>query len=463
MLRASVAISALVLAGGLGAQSAQNLFIKYDGNVEYTARGRNGSQVGFVSQGYAHGFTANLKTLTYIRYWIQDQNAMTQEPWNAGFTSLDAAADPDYGNVKVYASNQSLPILSGIRAFQINHSLLTNPQTPPVDLAQWHHTWEFTKTTNWTADGLGVWISWGASYRNTRLCNTAPHREIPRIDGQLGVESPERFGWSSVAGQTRPGLYNDCSWVLRLHFAEPVLNGGSDNITYNAACPNPNPGYASIDPDFADNAFSTPGRFDDYQWTVEAGPQYSNGIGVMFMSETVIPGGGINIPGFGQLHLNLGDPLFGIGPFLFPPLDANGRAVIPFKLGATNGPLRPIAASFASWSAQALVIGRGQPNRLSNLFTFRPKLTPVPFTAARAVKGTPAVIPKTIQQLSIYLRNDGRGEVVIQPKRSSVNIGPPATVAERTAVRIVLPAAATTVEVSSQKTTAAEFVYAYNR
>lgn len=464
-MRASLAVSAAAFfSTALAAQNAMNEYLKYDANVEYTSRGHNGGNPGFVSQAFAYGFTANLRTLTRIRYWIQDQNAQTQERWNVGFTTVDAAGEPDYPKSVMYATNLVNPPNTGIRAWQITHTP-TTPLKAPATTEQWHHVLQILQPATIWADGLGTWVSWGGNYYNTMLCNNQSggwrHREIPRLEGNPPLPLQEEFGWSARIGRN-PGIYNDCSWALRLFFEEPVLNGAADNVTYNVSCLNPNPGYMSLDPDFADNGASTPGRFDDFAWNVAAGPRYAGGVAVMFFSQVVLPGGGVNLPGLGQLHIDPVDPLM-LGPLVFPGLDANGTASFPLKFGPPNGGLRNLAATFPSWSAQAVVIKSGAPTQLTNLYTFRALLEPKGFTAATAVKGTPASIPHTPSQTTIFIRNDGRGVLTVQPMRGSQKIGPAFTVRDRSASRLPAHPAASTIEVSSNFTTPTKFVWAYNR
>ncbi|MCA8970285.1 MAG: hypothetical protein KDC95_10890, partial [Planctomycetes bacterium] len=254
-------------------------------------------------------------------------------------------------------------------------------------------------------------------------------------------------------------------------WAELVLNGGAMNTTYGGwngalgtigcVTTDPNLGYAALDPDFADIGLGNPARNDDYTWMVQGGVANANNFAVLFFSQTVFPNGGVPT-GFGQLHIDLADPVFNaVGPLVMPVLDAGGNSTLPLTFGPGNSTLRPAISDFPNWSAQALVFGTTAPT-LTNLFSFRTKLAPTGFTAATVDATTPVKLPKTVSNLNIVVRNDGRGMITVKQTRGSSVFGT-ANVAERTAVRITLNPAASDVEISTTNTNQVNFVHAFNK
>jgi hypothetical protein len=449
---------------GVHAQLPQNVYFKFDSTTEFTSRGAIGNSPGRLSQALSPGHVAGQTRFTYSQYSIQDQDSATQEAWDLGFCGLDAAGDPAYATATFYVRNLRQPVGTGVRAWTINHSL-TAPFTLAASREQWHHVWNFQQAANWVTDGLGVHMSQGGTWGTppTLLCQNASHREIPRTDGTPQFQIIEDQAWSSGANAGKP-VIQDCSWVLYLGFADPVLNGGFENAVYNSPCPNPSFGYGSLDPDFADNGSGTPPRYDNPHWLVNGGSNYAGGAAVLLMSMAVLPGGGVPVPPYGQLFLDLVDPLAALGPVVMPPMHpSRGYAEMTFNMGTAANPVRKIAASLPSWSTQAVVIAQNQPTRLTNVFTMRPIMLPQGFTAASAVQGTPVVVPKTPQNTTFAIRNDGRGELTVQQKINQTNVGPAVSIAERAMVRLSLLVAPNSIEVSSAKTTATGFVWAFDR
>lgn len=452
------------------AQVVRNAFHKWDFTTEFTSRGGNGSSAGHVSQGFANGFAAGLETLTSVRYVIQDQDLSTVEPWDVGTTGLDTRGEPDYAKLRAYASNLRLSPGSGIGAFFITHTPLgANPHKVGANNEQWHHVWKFVQGANWTTDGLSTHMSEAAPWQNTVLCATNPngtpgHRELPRTDGSPPGQINEELAWTNQAGNSRPGFL-DRAWRLELWFSEITLNGAAWNAQYNKTpCPDPNFGYMSLDPDFADIGQGSPARLDGYQLQVNAGPAFAGGAGVLFWSGAALPAGGVPTP-FGRLYIDITDPLFAVGPIPMPPLDSLGTANFDGlkNLGAANGVVRQVMSSFPHLSWQGAVINKSAEIRLTSIFSFRPLSLPTGWTAAQAAAGSAVSLTKTISQVNIVVRNDGRGMLSVQAKRGSTNIGPAVAVAERTAVRVVLSAAANAVEISSQKSTPTRFIWAWNK
>ncbi|MAE77633.1 MAG: hypothetical protein CMJ85_12285 [Planctomycetes bacterium] len=417
----------------------------WDRTTEYTSRGANLGSAGFVSQGFAFGFTGGLRTLTGVRYTVQDEDAATRERLTVGFAGLDAAGRPDYANVNAYAANFLTPGGSGQRAWIVTHTTLRqNPIKLPVTCEQRHHVWQF-QAASWPSDGASVWMSEGATFNSTLLCwQNSEHREIPRTDGLLG-QIDEELGWTSVPSSA--SIPANRSWELVLSFAEPTLQGGAVNAVYNApGCPNPNQGYAAIDPDFSNIGGGTLARHDDYEWTVM---DPTGQVALLYWSTSVLAGG-FPTP-FGQFFLDLTDPLMQTGPV---PMSAfsGGKARMRFNLGPANSPVRVIASEFGAWSAQALIVQPGPKLQLTNLWTMRTKLVPTGWQAGKARQGVPARLSKGAGVRLLILRNDGRGTLTVQAKSGSTNVGPPTTVCERAPARILVPAQANAVEVSSNKT-----------
>jgi hypothetical protein len=304
--------------------------------------------------------------------------------------------------------------------------------------------------------------TWGTP--PTLLCqnnpnNTPGHRELPRIEGTTQII--EDLAWSSQPSSQRPAI-QDRTWRLRLGFNEIALIPGIDNMAYNnSPCPNPSWGLGAVDPDFYDSGVGTPPRYDDYVWMVNAGATYAGGVAVLLVSQTTFPGNGIPTP-YGQLYIDITDMLFGIGPIVMPPLNATGSSTFTLNLGAGPNPIRNIFKDFASWSTQALVTPLPTPSwKLSSLSTMRPTLAPPGYTAASAVSGTPASIPRTASTTKFSVRNDGRGELTVQFFIGSAPVPGTFKISERTMVRLSPPVAVNRIEVTSTKTTATNFVWAH--
>lgn len=434
----------IALAVFCGSSSAQvlnrNQYHRWDKTTDFTSRGANGSSPGFVGQAFKPGFVGGLRRVTWIQYTVQDQDTSTQEPWHVGYAGVDAAGQPDWANLKTYLTNLTMPISTGIRAMTFTHTLAT-PVQVPASCEAWIHSWQFTKQTNWTTDGLGVHMSFQTRTPNNSpslLCQTSPYlskRESPR-----GMTTPnevnERMGWSASSGSTNQPQTMSRAWKLIQAFDELVLSGAQDNTTYNnSPCPNPNEGYAGLDPEFADEAGGTPSRYDDFSWIFRTGTSYGGGFGVVLSSLTVQPvAGGVPTP-FGPLYLDLLDPLFAFGPLGAVRLDAAGGGTVSMKLGPGTSPLRPIVGQLPTWSAQGVVLDSNGGNpRLTNVHTFRAATAPTGFTAAKVAKGGEVKVPRSAGE-TLYLRNDGYGTVTVQFKVRGVNVGPSADVCEFAAVR----------------------------
>jgi hypothetical protein len=300
------------------------------------------------------------------------------------------------------------------------------------------------------------------------LCQTTPYRS--KRESPRGMTTPqevnERLGWSAQSGAPTKPVTMNRSWLLRTSFNELVLSGAQDNLTYNnSPCPNPNEGYAGLDPEFNDEANGTPVRFDNYVWLVRAGTGYSSGAAVLLSSLAALPGGnGVPTP-FGSLFLNPADPLFAVGAMGVAQLNGAGQGQVPLNLGPSNSPLRPIVATLPTWTAQAVVIdSTGGNTKLTNVFTFRPATAPKGFTATQVTKGAEVKVPRALGDTSIFIRNDGYGEVTVQFKLNTGQVvGPPATVCEFTAVRY-LPASPVpgNFHITSNKTNPTDILYRKN-
>lgn len=443
--------------GCLLAQNGNQMQI-WDQTVEFVSRGANASNPGHVSQGFQYGFQANLRTIRLVSYGVQEQNLATQEPWDVGTCGLDTRGLPDYANLRPYATDLRLPISSGVGAFQIVHNPLRSSPHKLTEnpCEQWHHVWKFKVTTNWTTDGLSVAMSDADPWMNTRLCgrnanNTTGHREISRIDAYSGSAQQIRqeLDFSNVASNPDPNDLNR-TWRLQLWFDEVVLQGMSANTIYNGTpCPNPNPGYAAIDPNLNDLNGQSPARFDNPTFELRAGQKFANGVAILFTATTVFPGGGIATP-YGQLHLNLADPLFAAGPILMPPLSSTGVSQITLDLGSGTSPLRSLAAELGCWHAQAVAVSTKAEIELSSLWTMRTKLLTTGFTRATAYKGNPHRVSRNAVPGLLLVRNDGRGQLVVQGKDSAGNNrGAAVTVCERSCVQLPLIVGVATVEFAS--------------
>lgn len=468
-MRARLAILAIAATtSGVLAQASNpvNNFWRWDRSTEFTSRGANGGNIGFVSQGFSHGHSANLDTLTQTNFVMQDQNPSTRESYDVGTTELDGAGRPDYANMRAYATNLMLPASTNTSpgAWLITVTGLT-AQPHKLNLKshdQWHHVWKFNQAAQWTTDGISVHMSQAAAYQNSLLCVGQSHREIPRTEGTAQIV--ENLGWSAVANSNTPRAINR-TWRLRTSWAEFPLNGGAVNSTYGGYYGNvgtigcnttdANVGYAALDPDFADVGAGSPARNDDYSWILEAGAAQAGKFAVLFFSQTVFPNGGVPTP-FGRLHLNLADPIFNAaGPQVMPVLSTSGQSIYTLQFGPGNSTVRPVVREFPNWSAQAAVI-TDSGLELSSLFSFRTLTTPQGFTASSADAATAFSTPRTVRETVLVIRNDGPGVIKVDQRRGSTSFGT-ADVCERTAVRLAISGAANEIRVTTTSTQPVNF------
>lgn len=470
-MRARLALLAIAATtSGLVAQTTNpvNNFWRWDRSTEFTSRGANGGNPGFVSQGFSHGHTANLDTLTQTSFVMQDQNPSTRESYDVGTTELDGAGRPDYANMRAYATNLMLPVSTqttpGAWLITVTGLTATPHKLNLQSHDQWHHVWKINQPANWTTDGISVHMSQAAAYQNSLLCVNTAHREIPRTEGTSQIV--ENLGWSAVAMSTTPRALNR-TWRLRTSWAEFPLNGGAVNSTYGGyyggantiGCntTDPNVGYAALDPDFADVGLGSPARVDDYSWILEAGAAQAGKFAVLFFSQTCFANGGVATP-FGQLHLDLSDAIFNaVGPQVMPVLSTSGQSVYSLQFGAANSALRPVVRDFPNWSAQAAVI-TDSGLQLTNLFSFRTLLTPPGYASATADATTPFTTARAVTDNFFWIRNDGPGTLKVTLKRGTTEFGT-ANICERTAVRMVATGAANTVEVTTTSTQPVNFVW----
>jgi hypothetical protein len=443
------------------AQNPPNPFEKWDRTSESTSRGLLGGAAGFLSQAFPPGFAAGLDLLRSVQYVIQDQNMATQEPWHVGFAGLDAVGHADYASTALFAKDLRLPLGTGIGAYIVTHSLMSVRIAPSCE--QWHFCWQLTLTANWATDGIGVHLSSADPSSLPLLCTTTSgtrHREIPRIDGVPARQIAEELAWSQSPPPFPPAPV-DLAWRLTLGVDTVTLNGAAFNATYNGApCPNPNFGYASLDPDLADLALGVPARFDDYQFVVTAGQPYQSGVALLYLSIAVYPGAGLPTP-LGRLFVDLADPLMALGPLTFPPLAGSGEATLTLPLGGPSSGARLAIANLPAISAQAVCVDRAAvQSRLSNLFTFRPRALPAGFQASVATTAG-IIVARPLLSATLLVRSDGRGTLSVQQKANATAIGPAVLVCERSAVRVSLMPATTQVELRSNKAAGTQFVYTF--
>ena len=468
-MRVSLCLAAIAAlsSAGLFAQTTNNRnpFQVWDNTTEFTSRYQIGGEAGTLSMGFTYGQTGGLNELTRTRYVMQDQNAATREPWDVGTCELNAAGVPDYAKLNAYATNMLNPASTGIRAWLWTHNPLTaNPHKLNLKQCdQWHHAWNLQQKANWTTDGISVHMSMGAPWNGTLLCSNGGHREIARAEGNPAQPLLEKLAFSTVGTNKTPRAGGERTWRVQMDFNEPTLQGASDNTVYNTGCPNPNKGYAALDPDIDNNGKHNPARFDDYEWTVTAGAKYAGGIAVMLHSSSAAVGRGAASP-LGQVRIEILDPLFAImGPVATQALTSTGSGTSKLTLGKGPNGLRTIVGTFANWHTQALVVKAGEKPLLSNLWSMRPKLLPAGFTKATTVSGTPANINKTAAQRTMLIRNDGPGELTVEQYRGSTKLPGSFLICERTAVRLNLSIAATIVRVTTSKTANVEFIHAFNK
>ncbi len=482
---ALIAIGALAVSA-TAQNIAQNKLHIWDGSTEFTSRGRVGGAAGHLSEAFQPGIVRGLDKLSYAQYVMQDQNLATQEKWEIKICPIGANGLPDFAGGNAIIKNLQLNTGTGIGAFLVTHNRNTAANGPIVLSAlknaqnkklldaneAFHFAWHFVAKANWTTDGISVHMSQAGTQLpsggngQTTCWQSRYHREIPRPEKFKTADATsqiiERLAWSEINGQAG-SAFMDRSWRLELGFAEPTLQGASDNATYNnTPCKNPNEGYAALDPDFNDISKATTARLDNYKWTVNAGGDYAGGIGILFFSDSVFANpisiGGIN----GSLSLDIGSPLFALGGFPMGVLSATGTGSMSLNLGPKTSPLRPIVAGLPALHGQVFVAKAGKTSTFSSLWTVRPVLKAAGFTRGETTSGTPISMTKKVTDRTLYIRNDGPGAVTVQTLIGTNPIGSPVTVPERTGMRILLFPAATKVRISTKKTSKVDVAYKYN-
>ena len=450
----------------------------WDQSTEYTSRANVGGDAGFLSQAFPFGSIAGAQTFTYAQYVIQDQDQATVEPWNFVWTGLDpqGSGNPDYTGAKAIAANNSLAASTGVGAWIITHTLTasTNAVKIAVPNDRLIIAWHLTVKANWTTDGLGVHMSQAdrglPGSVNTPLCytdtttNQNHHREMNRVEGTAIIPG-NKLGQSTGPNNTFIDL--DRSWRLDTGWDEVTLNTGVENATYNGVCFNPNYGYGGLDPDVNDVAKQQTKREDNLVWQVQGGVNNSGSIAFLFSSMAMFSKG-LPTP-FGELWINpTADPLFaslGAVPFS-APLDAQGIAT--FTLTIPAG-IRPLIASFPSWSAQALVFNpttaKAQLSTAATMrFFYDPKLTNQPFwTQAQADATTTVKIPRPTTSIPrfLFIRNDGPGVLEVDEYRQTTKLRT-FVVNERTSVREIVNPAGTEWRVRGKHAKQTTFVWGIN-
>jgi len=454
-MRSRILLVIALAACDLSAQTLdQNQLGMWDRSTEYTRRGLLGTSGGQVSQKHQWGVVGGLTQLSFMQYAVQDQQVATQEPFDVGLTGIDSLGLPDYANTRFYATNIRLPNGNpGIRAFLVTHSLnsSSNVVQLPSDGSGFHHCWRLSPAPNWVTDGVSIHTSDGGAYSGNELCfNSSQHAEIPRTEGSKVLQ---RLGWSEVPNTSPRAVSFDVAWRLDVGSPRATLEGGTANSVYNCPGWGANLGYAGHDPDFANVGRKTPPRFDDFSWSVEAGPSHANGIAVLFHSRALAPGVGVSVPGWsGTLMLDFTDPLFGL--VQTGPLSFMGRGSFGLKLGPGTSQLRQIVSRLPMWISQGLVLKSspsGWIGEFTNVFSMRPrKQFASGFQTAGLSARSPLTITKQAQDTMLYLRNDGPGRVDVKQFAGQNPLPGAWSVNERTAMRIPLAATATRIVVSTK-------------
>gem|GEM_PF-1860258 len=497
MIRHFTFLTLGVLAGAATAQTTYNFNVirEWDQSTEYTSRANVRGSAGHESQAFPRGVLGGLVNLTRVQFVMQDQNLATQEGYNFRVSPLSASGQPDYASgVNLNNTLLTLPTGTGIGAYlvtltfvagngkPVNLDTIKNSQNKPLlnPYEGIHFGWQFVKGANWTSDGISVHMSQAGrqlpngGQGNLTCWQNRFHREIPRPE-KFATSDPtnqiiERLAWSTNSGQAGSS-YLDRSWRLDLFFNEPTLQGAADNTTYNnSPCKNPNTGYAALDPDFNDKGKATVKRYDDYVWTVQSNA-HIGGVGVLFLSTSVLSTP-LSLPGIGgKLFINPGDPLMALGAFPLGTISNLGSGQFKLALGAggANNTLRKVITQMPAIHAQAYLVkvAGGLKLDFSNVWTLRPMLDPdgtgTAYSRATTISGTPIKLTKKVTDRTLYVRNDGLDEIEVRQY-----IGASTTpirkdkIFSRMGVRVILFPAATRVEIVTTKTSKVDVMYGMN-
>ena len=499
-MRSIVSLAAIAAVSSLAvAQTTtlpQNQFRQWDQTTEYTTRGSFGAAAGFLSQAFTPGHMLGMTDITYAQYVAQDFEISTNDPFDLVYVPLNSKGLPDYPKAVIIVKDVKLPVSgSGIAAYLVTHNLngtgsATNlPFKLPATDGQWHIGWSLkdkpgAKWSSPPTEGMSIHMSNAGAQlpAGTGLLCTFDsatsrvyHREIPRSEMVKGapVQIQEKLGWTSNTSTSGPldPSFNDRSYRLDLGTSTPALSVAAENLVYNGkptgatlACPNPNTGYAGLDPDFDHNAATGTPRYDNPVWIIEAGADNANGVAFLFWSQAILPKA---IPIFGgNFHLDITDVLFAASPVMggsAVTLNTAGAGQVTVNLGASPGPIRTIVSQFPSWHAQALILNTSKNLSLTNVATMRPKMAPQKFVVDKADVNTPTNYPRPAGAATFFIRNDGPGPVTV---KTFVKTQPfpqfDTVVPERTAIRIKIFGAATNLVVESKYTNPTEYSYMFN-
>jgi len=439
--------SLCALAGPATAQLPTNPLRFYDQSIEFASRGMLGTGPGHVSQALTYGQAIGLSRLTWVRYVVQDQNGTTTSPWNVRLAGLASTGLPNYAAATTIAGPFVLPVTPGPIAYRVTHTFTTTPVAFPVAGDQTHVCVEWVAGAN--VSEMSLQMS-NAPLSAQPPCST---NESPRVEAK--VPTSEQLAWSGPPATPPTAL--PLSWAFDLGFAEPTLQGvalpyaGSPGISCVA-----NTGYAALDPDFNDLGPSTPARFDDYQWQLEAGSGFAGGVAVLLHSQTVL-NAPLAVPGIsGRFYLDPLDPLFALVTPI--ALNASGSGSLTLGLATAPAAIRALAGSIPSWSTQAVVVPKSGPLVFSQLWTMRPRTAPPGFMSSSASSTTPLRITKPTTMQTFTIRNDGRGVLAVVLLAGTVRLGG-ATILERTMQTMAVPPAVTTIQITGARTGATNFVY----
>ncbi len=494
-LAGTVAVSSLAMAQSRVLPT--NKIRAWDQTTEYTTRGSNGGAAGYVSQAFTPAQVMGWGNISYIRYVLQDWEISTNDPIDISFVKLNNKGLPDYAKGVIIVKDFKLPsVLSGKVAYVVTHMLngrgtaANKPFKLPASKEQWHLAWSLKDKpgAKWTnsagpKDGQSIHMSMagpqlpaGTGILCTWLGSSVYHREIPRQEMVKGspVQIEEKLGWTShpstASGPVDPSP-SPLSYHLELGTTTPALSVAVENLVYNGkptgaslSCPNPNTGYAGLDPDFNHNAATGTPRYDNPVWVIEAGTDNGNAVAALFWSQAILPQA---LPLFGgQFFLDLTDPLFGASPILggnAVVLDSAGSGTLTMNLGQKASPLRRLAASFPNWHAQALIIHSKAGLSLTNLATMRPMLAPGKFVAAQADIKVPATLRPPSGSSNLFIRNDGPGELIVQTFVKTQHFQKlDVVIPERTSIRVSIFGAATHMRVVAKYSNGTDFHYLWD-
>ncbi len=258
-MRLSTTLLASVgLIGSVTAQATNNEFFLYSGSTNFTTRSTlPGASEGEICMRYPAEFFNGLgqsldattgQTVNRIgglRYVLQDQSAITQEPFEIGLKADDALApgnvDPTNDLVRAGPFNTPSSSSTGAAAWIFTSTFATAYDAPSGQADIWAFV-DVPANPAWTADGCSIHMSGWTSSPVDNPALTATVSNFVNVVDQTAIAA-------GTAPQAAVAVNNTRFQRIWLLTPGTTLKLGADVDPNAQVCPNPNYGAAGLYPD----------------------------------------------------------------------------------------------------------------------------------------------------------------------------------------------------------------------